>query len=91
MHEARTPGWAERLDLFEAAQASECSKGFQAIPWIDDGDLHVGNTELLVATTLRFGLDLPAQALARSACLVVAVQRGCVSGMNSASRPFLRY
>jgi hypothetical protein len=68
MHEARTPGWEERLDLFEAAQASECSKGFRAIPWIDDGDLHVGNTELLVATALRFGLDLPAQAVPRRHC-----------------------
>jgi hypothetical protein len=63
MHEARTPGSAERLELFEAVHASECSKPYHAIPWLDDGDLHWGNTELLVTTSLRFGLDMPAQAV----------------------------
>jgi hypothetical protein len=31
MHEARTAGWSERLALFEAVQASECSKPYRAI------------------------------------------------------------
>ena len=54
--------------LFEAVQASECSKPYRAIPWIDDGDLHWGNTELLVTTALRFGLDMPVQAVLRRHC-----------------------
>ena len=68
MHEARTPGCSARLEMFEAVQASECSKPYRAIPWIDDGDLHWGNTELLVTTALRFGLDMPTQAVPRRHC-----------------------
>ena len=49
-------------------QASECSKPYRAIPRIDDGDLHHGNTKLLVTTALRFGLDMPAQAVPRRHC-----------------------
>jgi hypothetical protein len=63
MHEARTPGSAERLELFEALHATECNKPYRAIPWLDDGDLHWGNSEMLVTTALRFGLDMPAQAV----------------------------
>jgi hypothetical protein len=63
MHEAPTPSSVEWLELFGVVQASECSKPYRAITWLDDGDLHWGNTEMLVSTALRFGLDMPAQAV----------------------------
>ena len=61
-------GLGRALELFGVVHASECSKPYHAILWIDDGDLHWGNTELLVAMALRFGLDMLAQVVPRQYC-----------------------
>jgi hypothetical protein len=66
MHESRAPGYAERREYFDASLAFECGfKPYRAQPWIDGGDMHWGNTDFLVATALRFCLDMPAQAVPR--------------------------
>jgi hypothetical protein len=43
-------GWGERMELHEAGSAPECGAPFGAMPWMDGGDLHWGNTEFF-----RFG------------------------------------
>ena len=68
MHESRAPGYSERREYFDASLAFECGKPFRAQPWIDAGDMHWGNTDFLVATALRFCLDLPAQMIPWQHC-----------------------
>ena len=68
MHESRAPGYAEWREYFDASLAFECGKPYRAQPWIDGGDMHWGNTDFLVATALRFCLDMPAQAVPRQHC-----------------------
>ena len=68
MHESRAPGYSERREYFDASLAFECGKPFRAQPWIDAGDMHWGNTDFLVATALRFCLDMPAQVVPRQHC-----------------------
>ena len=68
MHESRAPGYTERRECFNASLAFECGKPFRAQPWIDGGDMHWGNADFLVATVLRFCLDMPAQAVPRQHC-----------------------
>jgi len=68
LQESRTTGWAERLQLFEASQTKQHGRPFVAQPWIDDGDMHWANSDLLVTTALRFGLDLQRSAVPRRHC-----------------------
>ena len=58
-------GWGERMELYEAGSAPECSAPFGAMPWMDGGDLHWGNTEFLISTSLRFGLDMQVDMVPR--------------------------
>ena len=49
-------------------------KIFRAQPWIDDGDLHYGNSELLVSAALRYTLDLQPQHVPRQHSLASMCQ-----------------
>jgi hypothetical protein len=60
MHELRAPGYAERREYDDASLAFECDTPYRAQPCIDEGDMHCGHTDFLVATALRFCLDMPA-------------------------------
>eukprot|EP01051_Picozoa_sp_SAG22_P003717 SAG22_NODE_184_length_15968_cov_39.081858_11_plen_216_part_00 len=55
----------ERLRLYEASQAGFHRAFWKAQPWMDDLDLHWGNSELLVAAGLRYALDLPSATVPR--------------------------
>jgi hypothetical protein len=68
MHESRAPDYPEWREYFDASLAFECGKPYGAQPWIDGGDMHWGNTDFLVATAMRFCLDMPAQAVPWQHC-----------------------
>eukprot|EP01052_Picozoa_sp_SAG31_P033333 SAG31_NODE_3752_length_3920_cov_27.390997_1_plen_841_part_00 len=63
-----TIGSGNRLQLFEASRAAGTGLYWQAQPWMDDGDLHWGNTELCVGAALRYGLDLQRAVVPRQRC-----------------------
>jgi hypothetical protein len=68
MHEDRTYGWAERLQLYGATQTKESNAFTRAMPWLDDGDLHISNSDYLIATSLRYVLEPPATLMPQRLC-----------------------
>jgi hypothetical protein len=68
MHESWAPGYTEPWEYFDESLAFECGKPYRAQPLIDGGDMHLGNTDFLVATALWSCLDMPAQAVPRQHC-----------------------
>ena len=68
MHSSRAPGYSERLGLYLSSQQRECGSWLKAMPWMDEGDMSITNSDLLVATAMRYGLDLQPSAVPRQFC-----------------------
>ena len=59
---------AERLELFAASKARSSGSYLKAQPWMDDGDLHFGNSDMLTVTALWYALDPRVTDVPRWAC-----------------------
>ena len=54
--------------LYLSSQQRECGSWLKAMPWMDEGDMSITNSDLLVTTAMRYGLDLQPSAVPRQFC-----------------------
>ena len=59
IHEDRAPGYEERLAAYQRESAPECGDRFTAMPWMDDGELHIDGICLVATVVQAFNLRLP--------------------------------
>ena len=46
------------------------------MPWLDDGDLHISNSDYLIATSLRYVLEPPATLMPQRLCPCTKQKKG---------------